>query len=267
LRPEREEDRPLERLEEDEDPELLAPDERDELPLERLTPDERDELPLERLTPDERDELPLERLTPDERDELPLERLTPDERDELPLERLTPDERERVLLLFPTLVPERPVEREGTARLPVVRLGRVVARLFVDPVDRLDPTLERVVRVVVRLPTLVERVVRVVARVVDCVAVRVLPIVVRADPSPVNAPRDGRVPLARPFDAVAPARPLLTTVRVPDIGDVFPNVLRVPAIPSRSRPLRVPRVRLVSALRAIVAPRGANVPEATRTPP
>jgi len=240
LRPEREEDRPLERLEEDEDPELLAPDERDELPLERLTPDERDELPLERLTPDERDELPLERLTPDERDVLPLERLTP-------------DERERVLLLFPTLVPERPVEREGTARLPVVRLGRVVARLFVDPVDRLDPTLERVVRVV--------------ARVVDCVAVRVLPIVVRADPSPVNAPRDGRVPLARPFDAVAPARPLLTTVRVPDIGDVFPNVLRVPAIPSRSRPLRVPRVRLVSALRAIVAPRGANVPEATRTPP
>jgi len=237
LRPEREEDRPLERLEEDEDPELLAPDERDELPLERLTPDERDELPLERLTPDERDELPLERLTP--------------------------DERERVLLLFPTLVPERPVEREGTARLPVVRLVRVVARLFVDPVDRLDPTLERVVRVVVRLPTLVERVVRVV----DCVAVRVLPIVVRADPSPVNAPRDGRVPLARPFDAVAPARPLLTTVRVPDIGDVFPNVLRVPAIPSRSRPLRVPRVRLVSALRAIVAPRGANVPEATRTPP
>ncbi|MGA1495389.1 MAG: hypothetical protein ACO37D_08340, partial [Rhodothermales bacterium] len=167
LRPEREEDRPLERLEEDEDPELLAPDERDELPLERLTPDERDELPLERLTPDERDELPLERLTPDERDVLPLERLTP-------------DEGERLLPLFPTLVPERPVEREGTARLPVVRLVRVVARLFVDPVDRLDPTLERVVRVVVRLPTLVERVVRVVARVVDCVAVRVLPIVVRA---------------------------------------------------------------------------------------
>lgn len=104
LRPERDEERPLERLEEEDEPELRAPDEREELPDERLTPDERDELPVERLTPEDRDELPVERLTP--------------------------DERERVLEVLPTAEPVRLVVRDGTALLPLplVRLVRVVAR-------------------------------------------------------------------------------------------------------------------------------------------
>lgn len=254
LRPLRDE-LPLERLEEEDEPELRAPDDREELPLELLTPDDRDELPVERLTPEERDELPVERLAPDERDELPVERLTP-------------DERERVLDVRPTEDPVRLVVRDGTARLPLplVRLVRVVARVPEELRVVRVPTEERVVRVAERshpdvrdvdpdVPTLLR------------VVFRVLPTVVRADRSPVNVPREGRVPVARPLEAVVPERPLLTTVRVPSDEALLPSVLRPPAIPYSSRPPRLPRVRLVKALRAMVSPRGAYLPEATPTPP
>ncbi|NBW93855.1 MAG: hypothetical protein EBR20_05760 [Bacteroidetes bacterium] len=237
---------------------------RDELPLERLEEEDEPEL----RAPDEREELPLERLTPDEREELPVERLTPEERVELPVGRLTPEDRDGVLEVRPTDEPVRDVPRDGTALLPLplVRLVRVVARLP----DALRvvrvPTDERVVRVAERshpdvrdvdpeVPTLLR------------VVFRVLPTVVRADRSPVNVPRDGRVPEARPLEAVVPERPLLTTVRVPSDEALLPSVLRPPAIPYSSRPPRLPRVRLVKALRAMVSPRGAYLPVATPTPP
>ena len=121
LRPERDEERPLERLEDD--PEL------------ERTPEERDELPLDRRTvPDERDELPVERLTlPDERDELPEDRRTDEPLFEDPVERPIPEVRERVLALRPTAEPVRLLVREGTARVPEVRVPevRVVERVRV----------------------------------------------------------------------------------------------------------------------------------------
>ena len=207
-------------------------------------PDERDELPLERLTPEERDELPVERLVPDERDDDPVdERPTPEEREVLPVERPTLEDRVRVLVDRPVEAPVR-VVRVGTARLPVVELVRVVARLPEEAPDEREPMAERVVRVVVRvLPTLVR-------------VVLVLPTVVLAERSPVSVPRDGRVPVASPLEAVEPDRPVLTTV-LSLMALRLPSELRFPAMPSRSRPPLVPRVRLVNAERAIVSPRGA----------
>lgn len=228
FRPEREEeeDRPLERL--------------DEL-----------ELPLERA-PEELEDDPLERLTPEERGGGLDERPTPLE-DEEPLVRArTPDEDERVLELRPTADPVRLVVREGTARLPVEPLVRVVAR---DPVeeDGRVPTVERVVRVVDRVdsPT---RDVPTVERVV--VAARVLPTVVRVVRSPESMPREGRTPVADPFAAaVLPRPPVETTLRVFMSPRPVSEPRESPAIPE-SRPPRVSRERLVRALRAIVAPRG-----------
>jgi hypothetical protein len=224
----------------------------------------RDELPLERL--EEVDEPELR--APDDREELPLERLTPEERDELPEERLTPEVRERVSDVLPTDEPVRDVLRDGTARLPLplVRLVRVVARLPEALRVVREPTDDRVVRVAERSHPDVRDVAPDVPTLLR-VVFRVLPTVVRADRSPVNVPREGRVPVARPLEAVVPERPLLTTVRVPSDEALLPSVLRPPAIPYSSRPPRLPRVRLVKALRAMVSPRGAYLPEATPTPP
>jgi hypothetical protein len=135
------------------------------------------------------------------------------------------------------------VVREGTARLPCVLLVRVVARLPVEAPDQRVPTVDRVVRVVVPvLPTLVR-------------VVRVLPTVVRAVRSPDSVLRDGRVPVARPFDAVELDRPVLTTV-LSLMALRLPSEPRVPAIPFRPRPPRVPRLPFVRALRAMVSPLG-----------
>lgn len=109
-------------------------------------------------------------------------------------------------------------------------------------VDRVEATP----RDVVRVPVADDRVV-----------VRVVPNALREERSPVRAPRVGLVPVANPLDVVAEAaRPDVATVRVPRSS---PRVLdpRTPTPPFRSRPPRVPRVRLVSALRAMVSPRGA----------
>lgn len=130
----------------------------------------------------------------------------------------------------------------------------------------LVPTEERVVRVAERSHPEVRDVVRVVPTLLRVVE-RVLPTVVRADRSPVSVPREGRVPVASPLEAVVLERPLLTTVRVPSEEALLPSVLRPPAMPLSSRPPRVPRVRLVRALRAMVSPRGAYELDATRTPP
>jgi len=136
------------------------------------------------------------------------------------------------------------VVREGTARLPRVLLVRVVARLPEEAPDHREPTAGRVVRVVVRvLPTLVR-------------VVLVLPTVVRAERSPLRVPLDGRVPVARPLDAVELARPVLTTV-LSLMALRLPSEPRVPAMPFKSRPPRVPRVPPVRALRAMVSPLGA----------
>lgn len=89
------------------------------------------------------------------------------------------------------------------------------------------------------------------------VVVRVVPTELRDERSPESVPRDGRVPVANPFEAVVlPARPELTTVLAPRSAERVSEP-RTPTPPFKSRPPRVPRVRLVSALRAIVSPRGA----------
>ena len=244
FRPEREEERPLERLDEP-------------LELERA-PEEREDDPLERLTPDERDEEPVDRRTPEDLDPLdePEERPTPDEL-EPPVRERTAGVRERVVLLRPTPDPVRLVVLEGTARLPVVPvLERVVAR---EP-ERLFParftTAERLVREVPRVAVAVS-VPLLLRPTVDRVVPeeRVLPTVERMDRSPAMSPREGRVPVAEPLAAVVLVRPVATMVRVSKsprpVRDPRPPVIPV------SRPPRVPRVRLVSALRAIVAPLGA----------
>jgi hypothetical protein len=223
-------------------------EEDEERPLERL---DEPELPLERA-PEELEDDPLERLTPESRDGGLEERPTPLELVEPLVRGRTPEEEDRVLELRPTADPVRLVVRLGTARLPVDPLVRVVAREPVDDEGRV-PTVERVVRVAERVSP-IRDVLLGVERVV--VAARVLPTVVRVVRSPDNIPREGRTPVASPLAAaVAPRPPVETTLRV----FMSPRPVSEPresvAMPV-SRPPRVSRERLVSALRAIVAPRG-----------
>ena len=224
--------------------------EREEEPFE-LDPDERLLLPVERA-PDERLLLPVERA-PDERLLLPVER-APDERLELPVD-LVVDERCGVLVRLPTLddlVPTLVVERVGTARLPVL-----------EPALLAVPLLVRVVRVT-------ERVVpedRVAGRVVRVVLVREVPVATRL----VRVPESLRTLRVRRSSVVfdAPETPPVFTIeRVPIVP---PLEFTVPRVPNKVFVLRPPRVslsRLVSALRAIVEPRGVLIePRATDTPP
>jgi len=192
---------------------------------------------------DERPTVPLDRDDP-----RLFVRETPDERLLLPLLRETPDDRvERVDVDRPVFVREE-VERPTLDRVVRVELVR--------------PTSERVVRPEVRDTSRPEdgRDPMADDRVLRPLFTMVRPS--RVDRSPFSVERVVRVPVA-PLDVTVPLRPVLTTVREPRSP---PRVLRVPAMPE-SRPPRVPRVRLVSALRAMVEPRGWYAPLATRTPP
>jgi len=199
--------------------------------------DDRELEPVDRLLdpvePLERVEEPVERLLePVDRVEEPVERLLePVERVEEPVER--PVELERVELLVPE-------DRVGLVRVDLVEL---------DPVD-LDPIADRVVVDRVEVP---EPVVR--------VAVRPELIVVRVRVSP-EFPflMDERVVLVgSPFFPARVELPVLTTVRPPLSSnpldeDPLAKPPRAPLKPDLP-PLFTLSVRLVSALRAIVASR------------
>lgn len=239
----------MSRPERDEELFELDPEDRLLLPEDRA-PEEL--LLLEERTPDERLLLPVERA-PDERLLLPVER-APDERLLLPVDRVD------VLLCgmlldLPTLedrVPTLVVERVGTARLPVL-----------EPALLAVPLLVRVVRVT-------ERVVaaeRVEGSVVRVVLVRDVPAATRL----VRVPESFRTLRVRLSSVVLEAPdtpPVFTIERVPMVPPVELATPRVPRSVFVLRPPRVSLSRLVSALRAIVDPRGVlYVPRATDTPP